>query len=53
MILYKVIPYKEEEDCNFSPCRTYFEAMELGKEFYPNGFDIIRVDSDGEEEEYL
>lgn len=49
MILYKPIAWKAEEECNFSPCRTYKEAKELGDEYYLCGYDIEEIDTEEED----
>ena len=46
MILYEVTAWKEEDECNFSPCTTYREAVELGQKYYPSGYDIEAIDTD-------
>ena len=46
MILYVPVPYKEEDECNFSPCTSYLEAKGLGEEFYQEGYDIEEVDTE-------
>jgi len=46
MILYQITPWKEEDDCNFSPFTSYKEAQETGNEFYPKGYDIEEIDTD-------
>ena len=44
MTLYRVIPWKEEDDCDFSLCTSWAEAKELGDEYYPEGYDVESVD---------
>ena len=44
---YQVTCWRESEDLNLSPCLTYSEALELGREFYgEEGFDIEEVEED-------
>lgn len=50
MILYKVISWKEEEECNFSPSLSFREAQELGDTYYPDGYDIEEIDTEEEED---
>jgi len=49
MILYRPVAWKEEEAYDFSFMRGYFEAMEIGKEYFPSGFDIEELDTDEED----
>lgn len=44
-MLYKVVPWIDADDLDFSPCTTYKEAKELGDLFYPEGYDIEEITS--------
>lgn len=37
---YKVVPWRDEDELNLLPFLSYQEAMEAGKQYYPEGFDI-------------
>lgn len=46
MILYKITPWKEKDDCNISPFTRYREAQEVAEVIYPEGYDIEEIDTD-------
>lgn len=46
MMLYRPVPYKDEDDLEFSPSTSYREAVEIGNEYYPEGYDIEEIDTD-------
>ena len=50
-VMYQVVPWKEKDDLNLSPCLTYAEAKEEGNHFYPEGYDIEEIEVE-EYEEY-
>ena len=47
---YLVTCWRESEDLDLSPCRTYQDAVELGNEHYKEfGFDIEEIEEEDEE----
>lgn len=48
---YLVTCWRESEDLDLSPCRTYQDAVELGNEHYKEfGFDIEEIEEEDEDE---
>ena len=39
--MFRPVAWRESDECDLSfCCRTYSEAEELGREVYPDGFDV-------------
>ena len=49
MMLYRPVAWKEEEAHDFAFLPGYSDAMELGNEYFPSGFDIEEYDTDEED----
>lgn len=45
--MYRPVAWKDEDECDLGfNCRTYSEAVELGRELYPDGFDVEEYEED-------
>ena len=46
-ILYEVVPYKDEDKgTDLGYFHNYREAVEMGNEYFPDGYDIEEIDMD-------
>lgn len=47
--MYRPIAYRMEEECDFSCIYTYQEALVLGREYYPSGYNIEMYDEENDD----